>query len=51
MIIVLFVGRMFLAGVPVWRKWPVAPASAIPNYFPIWIGLAALFAVSIVLEQ
>ena len=47
----LSVGLMFLAGVPGWRKWPVAPASAIPNYLLIWIGLAALFSVSTVLEQ
>ena len=51
MLIGLFVGLMFLAGVPGWRKWPVAPASAIPNSLLIWIGLAALFAVSTVLEK
>ena len=48
MLIGLFVGLMFLAGVPGWRKWPVAPASAIPNSFLIWIGLAALLDVSII---
>ena len=47
----LFVGLMLLAGVPGWRKWPVAPAYAIPNFLLICIGLAALFAVSTVLEQ
>ena len=51
MLIGLFVGIMFLAGVPGWRKWPVAHASAIPNYLLIWIGLSALLAVSNVLEQ
>ena len=51
MIIGLFVGIMFLTGVPGWRKWPVAPASAIPNSLLIWIGLAALFSVSTVLGQ
>ena len=42
---------MFLAGVPGCRKWPVAPAFAIPNFLLIWIGLSALFSVSTVLEQ
>ena len=51
MLIGLFVALMFLAGVPSWRKWPVALASAILNSLLIWIGLAALFAVSTVLEQ
>ena len=51
MLIGLFVGLMFLAGVPGCRKWPVAPASAIPNSLLIWIVLDALFAVSTVLEQ
>ena len=51
MLIGLFVGLMLLAGVPGYRKWPIAPASDIPNYLLIWIGLAALFAVSTVLEQ
>ena len=51
MLIGLSVGLMFLASVPGWRKWPVVSASAIPNYLLIWIGLAALFAVSTVLEQ
>ena len=51
MLIGLFVGLMFLAGVPGWRKWPVSPASAIPNSLLIWIVLAALFGVSTVLEQ
>ena len=47
----LFFGLMFLAGVPVWRKWTIAPASDIPNSLLIWIVLAALFVVSTVLEQ
>ena len=51
MLIGLSVGLMFLAGVPGRRKWPVAPESAITNSLLIWIGLAALFAVSTVLEQ
>ena len=51
MLIGFFVGLMFLDGVPGWRKWPVAPASAIPNSLLICIGLSALFAVSNVLEQ
>ena len=51
MIIGLSVVLMFLAGVPGWRKWPVALVSDIPNYLLIWIGLVALFAVSTVLEQ
>ena len=51
MLIGLFVGIMFLAGGPGWRKWPVAPASTIPNSLLILIGLAALFAVSTVLEN
>ena len=51
MLIGLFVGLMLLAGVPGWRKWPVAPASAITNSLLIWIGLAALFSFSTVLEQ
>ena len=51
MLIGLSVGILFFAGVPGWRKCPVAPASDIPNYLLIWIGLAALFFVSTVLEQ
>ena len=51
MLIGLSIGLMFLAGVPGWRKWPVAPASTIPNSLLIWIGLAALFSVSTVLDQ
>ena len=51
MLIGLFVGLMFLACVPGWRKWPVVPASAIPNSLLIWIVLADLFAVFIVLKQ
>ena len=47
----LFVGLMFLAGVPGWRKWPVAPASDIPNSLLMLIVLEALFAVSTVLEK
>ena len=47
MLSVLSVGLMFLSGIPGWRKCPVAPASALL----ICIGLAALFAVSTVLEQ
>ena len=46
-----FFGLMFLAGVPGWRKRPVAPASTIPNSLLIWIILSALFSVSTVLEQ
>ena len=51
MLMGLFVGLMFLAGVPGCRKWPVAPASAIPKSLLIWIGLVALLAVSTVVEQ
>ena len=51
MLIGLFVGIITLAGVPGWRKWPVATASAIPNFLLIYIGLAALFSVSTVLGQ
>ena len=51
MLIGLFVGLVFFAGVPGGRKWPVAPASTIPNSLLIWIGMAALFAVSNVLEK
>ena len=47
----LFVGLMFLAGVPGCRKWPVAPASAIPKSLLIWIVLVALLAVSNGVEQ
>ena len=50
MLIGLFVGLMFLAGVTGWRKWPVAPESAIPDSLLIWIGLESLLAVSTVLE-
>ena len=51
MLIGLFVGLMVLAGVPGCRKWPVAPASAIPKSLLIWIGLVALLAVSTGAEQ
>ena len=51
MLMGLLVGLMFLAGVPVCRKWPVAPASAIPKYLLIWILLAELLAVSTGVEQ
>ena len=51
MLMVLFVGLMFLAGLPGCRKWPVAPASAIPKYLLIWVGLVALLAVSTGVEQ
>ena len=51
MLIGLFVGLMFFAGVPGWRKWPVAPAYDFPNSLLIWIGFTALFAVSIVFEK
>ena len=51
MLIGLFVGLMFLAGVPCCRKWTVAPASAIPNSLLIWILLVALVAVSTGVEQ
>ena len=47
----LFVGLMFLAVIPVCRKWPVAPESAIPKSLLIWIGLVALLAVYIGVEQ
>ena len=47
----LFVGLMFLAGVPGCRKWPVAPASAIPKSLLIWIGLVVLLTVSTGVEQ
>ena len=47
----LYVGIVFLAGVPGWRKWPVTPASDIPNSLLIWIELVALFAVSTVLAK
>ena len=39
-------GLMFLEGVPGYKKWPVAPASAIPKSLLILIVLAALLAVS-----
>ena len=45
MLIGLFVGLMFLAGVHGCRKWTVAPASPIPNSLLIWILLVALFSV------
>ena len=48
---VLFVGFMFLAGVPGCRKWPVSPASAIPKFLLILIVLAALLDVSTGAEQ
>ena len=51
MLMGLFVGLMFLAGVPGCRKWPVAPASAIPKSLLIWIGLAVLLAVSTCVGQ
>ena len=51
MLMGLFVGLMFLAGVPGYRKWPVAPASDIPKSLLIWIGLVALLAVSTGVEQ
>ena len=47
----LFVGLMFFADVPGCRKWPVAPASAIPKSLLIWIGLVSLLAVSTGGEQ
>ena len=47
----LFVGLMFLAGVPGCRKWTVAPASAITKSLLIWIVLVALLAVSTGVEQ
>ena len=46
MLMGLFVGIMFLAGVPGFRKWPVDPVSTIPKSFLIWIILVALLAVS-----
>ena len=48
---VLFVGFMFLAGVPGCRKWPVDPASDITKSLLIWIVLAALLAVFTGVEQ
>ena len=51
MLMRLFVGLMFLAGVPGCSKWPVAPASAIPKSLLIWIVLVALLAVSNGAEQ
>ena len=51
MLMVLFVGFMFLAGVPGCRKWLVAPASDIPKSLLIWIGLVALLAVYTGVEQ
>ena len=33
---------MLIASAPGWRKCPVAPASAIPIFFPILMGLVAL---------
>ena len=51
MLIGLFVGLMLFSGVPGCRKWPVDPASAIPNYFLIWIRLVALLSVSTGVEQ
>ena len=47
----LILSTFVLSDVPGWRKWPVDPASAIPNSLLIWIVLAPLFAVSTVLEQ
>ena len=47
----LFVGLMFLAGVPGCRKWPVAPVSTITKSLLIWIGLLALLTVSAGVEQ
>ena len=46
MLMGIFVGLMFLSGVPGCRKWPVALASAIPKSLLIWIGLASLLDVS-----
>ena len=40
------VGRMLFAGAPGCRKWPVAPASAMPKSLLIYIGLAACIAFS-----
>ena len=51
MLIGLFDALMFWDCVPGCMKWPVAPASDIPNSLLIWIGLAALFSVSTVSEQ
>ena len=47
----LFVGLMFLAGVTGCRKWPVAPTSAIPKSLLILIGLEALLTVYTCVEQ
>ena len=51
MLMGLFVGLMFLAGVPGCRKWPVAPVSDILKSLLIWIGLVALLAVSTGVKQ
>ena len=51
MLIGLFVGLMFLDGVPIFRKWPVSSAYSIPNSLLIWILLVALLAVSTGVEQ
>ena len=51
MLMGLFFGLMFFAGVPGCRKWPVAPASDIPKSLLICIGLAALLDVSTGVEQ
>ena len=47
----LFVGLMFLVGVPGCRNWPVPPESAIPNSLLIWVLLVALFSVSTGVEK
>ena len=51
MLMGLFVGLMFWAGVPGYRKWPVAPASDITKSLLIWILLVALVAVSTGVEK
>ena len=51
MLMGLFVGIMFLAGVPGCRKCPVAPVSTISNSLLIWIGLVASLAVYTGVEQ
>ena len=37
---------MLISGAPGWRKWPVAPASAMPKSLLICMGLANLWATS-----
>ena len=51
MLMGLFVGLVFLAGVPGCRKWPVAPEYSIPKYLLICIGLVVLLDVSAGVEQ